>query len=780
MSIEAKINYQLNKCPVVKKTVKRIYQRTAYAISPKIKSEGNIVKVSPDDPEHEYFFGYYDKSPWDMTDRYMICMKANNTWDDVSPKEDAEIILIDTARENKITILARTKAWNVQQGCMAQWLGPDYSSRMIYNDYRDGKYCSVIVELKMDDGDAKVISETVIPVPVYSVSADGLFALTLDFSRLYRLRPGYGYHNVPEKTADEKLPDTPCIWRVDLKSGKTVPVLKYTDFAEFEPRPEMEGAEHKVNHIMLNPKGNRFMVLHRWFKGGRKYTRLVTCNVDGSDLYNLSDDDMVSHCYWRTDKQIFAFENKKNGYSGDKGGNGYYLMKDRTQEYRRFWPGIDYDGHPSYSPDGSRVVFDRYPDRMRMAAVMVSDAKNRENSKVQTLARVFAPFKYDNDTRCDLHPRWNRAGNSVCFDSVFEGHRGLYIVKADRIDRDIKKAMPESLKQIGQPLISVIIPVYNVEKYLIRCVNSVRKQTYRNLEIILVDDGSTDGSGKLCDKLENEDPRIQVIHKENGGLSSARNAGLEAAGGKFIGFVDSDDWIARDTYEYLLNLLIDNRADIAQIDFKYASEYTMSVSNEKEEIKVFRDKAILQNYMTTTTTTTGSYSVCRCLFKKSVLEGIVFRVGKINEDIDYKYKALSGCGKYVESNLKKYFYFQSTGSLTTSGLTRRDFDLYDAAESIYNLTKNEIYGTIAFLGEVKKARTAFSLLCRIAYYGVSDTSINRNSIVRKLTREHRKNLGILLCSPMKMSRKLIAVGLAVHISTVEWPITILQKIKIIR
>ena len=178
MSIEAKINYQLNKCPVVKKTVKRIYQRTAYAISPKIKSEGNIVKVSPDDPEHEYFFGYYDKSPWDMTDRYMICMKANNTWDDVSPKEDAEIILIDTARENKITILARTKAWNVQQGCMAQWLGPDYSSRMIYNDYRDGKYCSVIVELKMDDGDAKVISETVIPVPVYSVglpkAGDGL------------------------------------------------------------------------------------------------------------------------------------------------------------------------------------------------------------------------------------------------------------------------------------------------------------------------------------------------------------------------------------------------------------------------------------------------------------------------------------------------------------------------------------------------------------------------------------------------------------------------------
>lgn len=303
MSIEERVNYQLNKFPAVKKVVKRVYQVGMYTISPKIKSEGNIECVSPNDGK-EYFFGYYDKSPWDATGRYMLCMRALNSWSDVSPKQPAQIILIDTEKGNKCKKLAVTDSWNVQQSCMLQWLGPDYSSRILYNDFRDGKYVSVILSIKTGE-------EKVIPFPVYSVAADGSFALSLDFSRLYRLRPGYGYYNVPESTANEKLPDKPCIWKVDLESGEVTPVLKYTDFANFEPRSEMDGAEHKVNHIMLSPNGKRFMVLYRWFQGQRKYTRLVTCNVDGTDMYNLSDDDMVSHCYWKNDSEILAFEKKR-------------------------------------------------------------------------------------------------------------------------------------------------------------------------------------------------------------------------------------------------------------------------------------------------------------------------------------------------------------------------------------------------------------------------------------------------------------------------------------
>lgn len=418
MSLEQKINYQLNKYPGVKKLVKSVYQHAMYAVSPKIKSEGNIVRISPNDPSHEYFFGYYDKSPWDVSDRYMLCMRAKDTWSDVSPKEKADIILIDTSLpeddKKRVRKIAETSSWNVQQSCMLQWLGPDFSSRILFNDYRDGKYVAVIKEIESG-------AERIIPAPVYSVSADGKIALTLDFSRLYNLRPGYGYYNIPEKTKGVALPDSTAVWKLDLECGTVTDLLSYEDLASFQPRPEMQeaGAVHKVNHLMLNPSGQRFMVLYRWFIGERKYTRLITCNIDGSDMYVLSDDDMVSHCFWKDDDHILAFENKRDG------GTGYYLMKDKSQEYKHCWPELTGDGHSSYSPDRSHIVTDSYPDRARIQYIRVM---KDEDSKPEVAAKVFSPFKYDNDTRCDLHPRWNHAGDKVCFDSVFEGHRGLYIV----------------------------------------------------------------------------------------------------------------------------------------------------------------------------------------------------------------------------------------------------------------------------------------------------------------------------------------------------------------
>lgn len=419
MGFEQKINYQLNKVPGVKKVIKRVYQRMMYAVSPKIKSEGNIHRISPDDARHEYFFGYYDKSPWDITDRYMLCMRANDTWSDVSPKEKADIILIDTLKLNdekdRVRKIAETSSWNVQQACMVQWLGPDFFSRILYNDFRDGKYISVIKDIRSGE-------ERIIPAPVYTVSADGRTALTLDFSRLYNLRPGYGYHNMPEKTKGESLPDSTAVWKIDLKSGAVTDLLTYKDFAEFQPRFEMqeEGAVHKVNHLMLSPSGKRCMVLYRWFIGRRKYTRLITFNTDGTDMYVLSDDDMVSHCFWKDDEYILAFENKKNG------GPGYYLMKDKTQQYIHCWPELAGDGHPSYSPNRELIVTDSYPDRARIQYLRIMK-EGKEDSKI--VGKVFSPFRYDNDTRCDLHPRWNHAGDKVCFDSVFEGHRGMYIVE---------------------------------------------------------------------------------------------------------------------------------------------------------------------------------------------------------------------------------------------------------------------------------------------------------------------------------------------------------------
>lgn len=318
------------------------------------------------------------------------------------------------------------------------------------------------------------------------------------------------------------------------------------------------------------------------------------------------------------------------------------------------------------------------------------------------------------------------------------------------------------------PKISVIIPVYNVEQFLPRCVDSVINQTYKNLEIILVDDGSLDGSSILCDNYAKSDNRIKVVHKLNGGLSSARNVGLVVASGEYIGFLDSDDWIDHDTLEYCYNLLVSNKANVVQFDLEMVSDIDIKIFQPKEYVKIFEKKSILEYYLDSSTRNSGGYSVCRCLFDAKLAKKYQFREGKINEDIDYKYKVLRDCTRFVNTNQKKYYYWQGNESLSKGGLKRKDFDLRDSAEVLYEMTSKERYGKIAFLGRVKKARTAFSFLCKIAYYGVSDPSIDKNILVKDLIREHRDNLGILLKAPLPISRKVLAIMFAFNFKMTEF------------
>ena len=324
-------------------------------------------------------------------------------------------------------------------------------------------------------------------------------------------------------------------------------------------------------------------------------------------------------------------------------------------------------------------------------------------------------------------------------------------------------------------LISVIVPVYKVEDYLDRCVKSLLNQTYKNIEIILVDDGSPDACPQMCDVYAERYDNVRVLHKENGGLSLARNAGIDVAQGKYIGFVDSDDWVAPDMYLYLINLINRYNADVAQIGYMNAFSESDKISDIPEKIELLTGKDILQYYMTTTTTS-GSYSVCRCIFLKNLTQGVYFREGKINEDIDFKYKVLQKSNKFVVSNQKKYFYFQDGQSTTRGGLKKRDFDLYEAADELFKLTKDETYGTISKLGAVKKARTAFSLLSKIAYYGIKDDSLCKKELVKSLKEEHRGNVSLLLDSPIPFSRKVLSIMFATSYTFTETCIRFAKKL----
>lgn len=746
VNIEQKINYELNKYPFCKKIVKRVYQRGMYIISPKIKAEGDIIKISPNDNDHEYFFGYYDKSPWDISDRYILCMKANDTWSDVSPRETADILLIDTeaaeSNPKRVKKIAETKAWNVQQGCMLQWLGPNYCDKILYNDFQNGQYCSVVLNLASK-------KKIIINAPVYTVSEDGSIALTLDFSRLYSLRPGYGYYNKPDYTKNVALPDGPCIWKIFFKTGEIKPLLSYSDFVQFQPRAEMlaTDAVHKVNHLMLSPNGKRFAVLYRWFNGKRKYTRLITCNIDGTDMYLLSDDDMVSHYFWKDNDYIIAFENK------NKQGTGYYLMKDKTRKYVRCWPQFCSDGHPSYSPNGKFIVTDTYPDRARISRIYLMDSDEQKKDSI-TLVKVFSPFKYDNDSRCDLHPRWNHKGNQICFDSVFEGHRGLYCVKIPT-ENNLKK----------KPLISVIVPIYKAERYLSRCIQSIIGQTYGNIEIILVDDGSPDHCPTLCDQYAQNYKNIRVIHKPNGGSGSARNAGIEIANGDFIAFVDSDDWIVKDMYEYMMKLIHKYNADIADIKVVQVFDKRKKVKVQNEKISVYKENEILEHYLYRGLCEKNGapYSICRKLIKKELFENASsFIEGIVNEDICFNYKLLQNCHKIVVSNQIKYYYFQRNESISNGKCKKRDLDLLVVSDELVQLAKESKDTGILRLAKMKQARSFFSILARITIFGTDESIEHPQTLVRQLCGRLRKNIFLILRSPMPLSRKIVSVAFSIN------------------
>lgn len=181
-----------------------------------------------------------------------------------------------------------------------------------------------------------------------------------------------------------------------------------------------------------------------------------------------------------------------------------------------------------------------------------------------------------------------------------------------------------------QDLISVIVPVYKVEKYLKRCVDSILAQTYPCLEVILVDDGSPDGCPAICDEYAREDRRVRVIHKENGGLSDARNAGIDAAKGKFLGFVDSDDYVHPRFYELLLQALKEEGADIAGCDVKKVCK--------TEKIEEKEQQPIQRTVYSGREATANLYDAQ--MYKKELFEEIRFPKGKLHEDEFTSYKLL--------------------------------------------------------------------------------------------------------------------------------------------
>lgn len=302
-------------------------------------------------------------------------------------------------------------------------------------------------------------------------------------------------------------------------------------------------------------------------------------------------------------------------------------------------------------------------------------------------------------------------------------------------------------------MISVIIPVYNVEKYIERCVKSVLDQTYKDFEILLINDGSTDNSKKICEKLADEYKQIKLINQENQGVSVARNIGIIKAKGDFLTFIDSDDFINKNYLKILWNNLLKYEADISCCDYyrtKNMPKYEMKIS---DEISVFEKDKVIKFYLEKELTAPWGK-----LYKKKLFNEIYFPVGKRHEDITTIFKVILNANKLIYTDSKLYFYYKNMSSFTKQKFSEKSFDLIDAWNEVYILSRKYSH-EIQKLAEFRLYKSYFTLLGVIAYYGF-DKSIEleeQNNIQKKLLHKFKEYFSfrkIILTKYLSLNRKI--------------------------
>lgn len=301
-----------------------------------------------------------------------------------------------------------------------------------------------------------------------------------------------------------------------------------------------------------------------------------------------------------------------------------------------------------------------------------------------------------------------------------------------------------------QDLISVIIPVYNTEKYLARCVESVSAQSYTNLEILLVDDGSPDQAPALCDDLATIDSRIKVIHKTNGGLSSARNAGLDKASGTYISFIDSDDYIDPYMMERLHHVITKHHAEVAMLRYKEVAGDPPAPSPPETRETVYIAPAIDTAFLRLKID-----SVCTGLYLKTAIADRRFAIGKTSEDIPFNFEVFKNIATFVYLPERRYYYFHNPDSISNGPLNAKMFNYLNFRKDIYKYHLESGFKNNIRLAEALYARAAFGLLLRLALYGHTP-DLSTDNCRTKLTRVFRSHKRAFYTAPnIPFSRKVM-------------------------
>ncbi len=269
--------------------------------------------------------------------------------------------------------------------------------------------------------------------------------------------------------------------------------------------------------------------------------------------------------------------------------------------------------------------------------------------------------------------------------------------------------------------VSVIVPVYNVAGYLTRCVDSILSQTLDDIEVILVDDGSTDGSGEICDSYAVTDPSVRVVHQVNAGLSAARNAGLNLASGEFIGFVDGDDYVMPGMFEELYRTCMEENVEIAACDFAYMDRMSDEAPFSGKAVKLSSEEFFKK---VLTAGSTVGMGVWNKLYRKGLFYDTQFTPGILHEDTDILYRLVfqAEFAAYVPGAY--YIHPDREGSITTFAYGDRDYDRFEANGRMYRYIEDNHPAILSEAAD-NRARSMLSIVNNMIGSGVYDRKMYR-------------------------------------------------------
>ena len=314
---------------------------------------------------------------------------------------------------------------------------------------------------------------------------------------------------------------------------------------------------------------------------------------------------------------------------------------------------------------------------------------------------------------------------------------------------------------IANKMISVIVPIYNVEKYLPRCIESIINQTYNNLEIILIDDGSTDKSLEIAEKYKLKDNRINVFSKENGGASSCRNLGIQVANGYYVTFVDSDDSLDINAYSELMQLKRDEDFDIILFGMRILTEkrYANEKINEEVKEEIFQGNEVLDRFFCINGKKMSTSS-CNKLYKKNLLKDIRFVENYTGEDIYFNYQAFKKAKVIIETSARYYNYFVRKGSVSYGKIKKNSFDCLIMWEKVSRENSNKSYEEQIVK---QKVYNNYALLLRMAIYGCYESFYDKEIYKKKAMSYFRRHINKLLFSTeLPFAKKLAAILLYIN------------------